>query len=110
MSFLPQILMDYCGYGSVRDLMVLTDHEFNEDEVSFIMHQTLRGLVYLHAQNIIHRDVKAANILVSEKLEVCFFFLSLFPFLSVSLLFLTLFSSLFSISQLADQNCRFWRF
>jgi hypothetical protein len=37
--------MDYCAYGSVRDLMVVTDYEFHEEEVAFVMSEVLRGLV-----------------------------------------------------------------
>eukprot|EP01113_Clastostelium_recurvatum_P032515 TRINITY_DN4190_c0_g1_i8.p1 TRINITY_DN4190_c0_g1~~TRINITY_DN4190_c0_g1_i8.p1 ORF type:complete len:587 (-),score=130.72 TRINITY_DN4190_c0_g1_i8:28-1788(-) len=64
------ILMDYCASGSVRDLIETGDDALNEDELSVVALGALKGLAYLHAQHIVHRDVKAANILVAEDATV----------------------------------------
>jgi len=39
------------------------------------MYQLLKGLSYLHEQNIVHRDVKPENLLISKdyKLKICDF-------------------------------------
>lgn len=62
--------MDFCEHGSVRDLMELCEATFNEEEISFIVSQTLYGLMHLHKLNIIHRDVKAGNILLTTEGQI----------------------------------------
>eukprot|EP00842_Homolaphlyctis_polyrhiza_P000795 jgi/Hompol1/1716/HPOL_000255-RA len=37
---------------------------FSEEQVAFTMHQLLKGLAYIHGLGKIHRDIKAANILM----------------------------------------------
>ena len=39
---------------------------FEEELVLNFLYQALRGIQYLHAQDIIHRDIKGANLLVSN--------------------------------------------
>lgn len=60
------ILMDYCGMGSIKDMMKLCKETLTEAQVAYIAFETLKGLAYLHGRNILHLDVKAANILATE--------------------------------------------
>jgi serine/threonine protein kinase len=59
------ILMDYCAAGSVKDIMKSTLDTLGEEQIAQVCKETLKGLAYLHANNIIHLDVKSANILLT---------------------------------------------
>ena len=41
--------MEYCGGGSVSDLMQASDAPLEEDMIAYICTQTLAGLTYLHS-------------------------------------------------------------
>jgi len=60
------ILMDFCGGGSVKDITDVTGIPLNEDQVACVLLGVIQGVIYLHSQKIIHRDIKAANILLGE--------------------------------------------
>jgi serine/threonine protein kinase len=60
------IAMEYCGGGSVADFGQVWDIDLTEDQIALICRETLKGLVYLHSVGIIHRDIKGANILLTE--------------------------------------------
>jgi len=64
------ILMEYCSLGSLRDLMDISCRALTEHQIAWICHETLKGLIYLHTLQILHRDLKSANILLNMEGEV----------------------------------------
>jgi serine/threonine kinase 3 len=66
LTCLRQILMEVCDAGSLRDIMKSTGKTLTEKQVGVVLTATLQGLSYLHGLNIVHRDVKSGNILMTS--------------------------------------------
>ncbi|KAI5284299.1 ATP binding, partial [Ascosphaera acerosa] len=60
------IFLEYVPGGSIA-MMLQQYNTFQEPLIQNFVRQILEGLSYLHARNIIHRDIKGANILVDNK-------------------------------------------
>jgi len=59
------IFLEYVSGGSIGSC--LRRHgKLEEDTTSSFLNQTLQGLAYLHKQGILHRDLKADNLLVDH--------------------------------------------
>ncbi|KAJ5584359.1 uncharacterized protein N7459_004159 [Penicillium hispanicum] len=69
------LVCEYCPGGSVRTLMRATGDKLEERFIIPIARELAVGLHAIHDAGIIHRDVKAANILIHEegRLEICDF-------------------------------------
>ncbi|XP_069767098.1 serine/threonine-protein kinase TAO1 [Narcine bancroftii] len=63
------LVMEYC-LGSASDLLEVHKKPLQEIEIAAITHGALLGLAYLHSHNMIHRDIKAGNILLTEPGQV----------------------------------------
>lgn len=79
------ICMEFCGGGSLQDiyhctgplseyslfeLQSLTILVVAEDQIAYVCKETLKGIHYLHSVGKIHRDIKGANILLTEEGDV----------------------------------------
>ena len=42
----------------------------NEQQIAYVCRETLRGLNYLHSHQRMHRDIKGANILLTDDGDV----------------------------------------
>ncbi|EMD62627.1 hypothetical protein GGP41_003452 [Bipolaris sorokiniana] len=60
------IILEYCENGSLHSICK-NFGKFPENLVALYMSQVLHGLLYLHEQGVIHRDIKGANILTTKE-------------------------------------------
>lgn len=60
------IILEYCENGSLHSI-AKNFGRFPENLVALYMSQVLHGLLYLHEQGVIHRDIKGANILTTKQ-------------------------------------------
>ena len=54
--------------GSVTDLVKVMKEKgdsLSEDIISYVLREVLAGLDYLHGQNVLHRDVKGQNVMIT---------------------------------------------
>jgi len=63
------ICMEYCGGGSLQDIYHITG-PLTEKQIAYMSRETLQGLAYLHNMQKMHRDIKGANILLTETADV----------------------------------------
>uniref|UniRef100_A0A3Q3B009 Mitogen-activated protein kinase kinase kinase kinase n=1 Tax=Kryptolebias marmoratus TaxID=37003 RepID=A0A3Q3B009_KRYMA len=59
------ISMEYCGGGSLQDIYHVTG-PLSESQIAYMSRETLQGLYYLHSKGKMHRDIKGANILLTD--------------------------------------------
>ncbi|KAJ9157913.1 Serine/threonine-protein kinase svkA [Pleurostoma richardsiae] len=62
------IVMEFCSGGSCADLM--KPGLIGEDYIAIIVRELLLGLDYLHSDKKLHRDIKAANVLLGANGQV----------------------------------------
>lgn len=82
------ICMEYCGGGSLQDIyhskfkllqyslgqlvidLISVTGPLTENQIAYMSRETLLGLSYLHGMGKMHRDIKGANILLTESGDV----------------------------------------
>ncbi|CAL8099031.1 unnamed protein product [Calicophoron daubneyi] len=64
------ICMEFCGGFSMQDIYTNLRRPIEENCIAFVTRETLRGIEYMHMAGKIHRDIKGANILLTNDGEV----------------------------------------
>jgi serine/threonine protein kinase len=64
------IVIEYCGGGSIADILALVRNSLDETQIASICLAILKGLEYLQSQKKIHRDIKSGNILLTSKGDI----------------------------------------
>uniref|UniRef100_A0AAY4F095 non-specific serine/threonine protein kinase n=1 Tax=Denticeps clupeoides TaxID=299321 RepID=A0AAY4F095_9TELE len=59
------ILIEFCAGGAVDAVMLELERPLTEPQIRVVCRQTLEALCYLHENKVIHRDLKAGNILLT---------------------------------------------
>ncbi len=63
------LFMEFMEGGTLREA-VLKFQKFNEKQIAYVAYEMLQGLKYLHSLNLIHRDLKSYNIMMSVQGDI----------------------------------------
>ncbi|XP_012283262.1 serine/threonine-protein kinase 10 [Orussus abietinus] len=59
------MLIEYCDGGALDSIMVELEKPLTEPQIAYVCQHMTRGLTFLHKSKVIHRDLKAGNVLLT---------------------------------------------
>ncbi|XP_041371147.1 STE20-like serine/threonine-protein kinase isoform X2 [Gigantopelta aegis] len=59
------MFIEFCEAGAIDSIMVDLEKPLTEDQIRYVAHEMCEGLDFIHKNKIIHRDLKAGNVLLT---------------------------------------------
>lgn len=59
------MLIEFCEGGAVDSIMIDLEKPLTEPQIRYLCHEMLKGIEFLHSKKVIHRDLKAGNVLLT---------------------------------------------
>lgn len=66
-------ILEFCEGGPVIDIirsLQTINKRISETHIAYILRETVKAVVYLHDHNVMHRDIKGSNILLTREGEI----------------------------------------
>jgi len=60
------VLLELCGGGAMDDILIELETGFDENVIAAMTYQMTDAIVFLHEKFVIHRDLKAGNVLLKQ--------------------------------------------
>lgn len=64
------MMLEYCAGGAVDNIMIELEKPLTEPQIAYITKYVCKALEFLHSRLVIHRDLKAGNILLAADATV----------------------------------------
>jgi len=61
-----QLYIEFCGAGAIDSIMVDLEKPLTEPQIQYVGNQVCAALQFLHKNKVVHRDLKAGNILLTN--------------------------------------------
>lgn len=72
------LLIEYCDGGALDSIMIELEKPLTEFQIAYVCQNMCKGLQFLHKSHVIHRDLKAGNVLLTMaggvKIGECYIF------------------------------------
>jgi serine/threonine protein kinase len=64
------LALEYMSKGNLRQLILDPQHKISQEQIAYISYSVCNAVEFIHSKNIMHRDIKPDNILISAGNQV----------------------------------------